>query len=300
MSELAVRIEAQLDAQIHRAVRNFAELLGREAGALAVLFYGSNLRTGSLDGVLDFYILLPGRQREKIWPRVSYREWEHDGAVLRAKIAVMALETFRRAASGRSRDTTIWARFVQPSALAWQKDDAARAPVVYAIAQAARTAARTAVALGPVSGTAEDYWRALFRATYEAEFRVEKAGREDSILSGNRAHFRGLLPVALGAEAISFERDGQRIVPQLPDAERSRMRRWWNVRRRLGKPLNLARLLKASTTFEGAGSYAAWKVERHTGVPVEVTPFREMHPVLAAPGVLFKVWRAKRRRRRVS
>ena len=54
-----------------------------EAGALGVLFYGSNLRTGSLEGVLDFYVLLPGPQRERIWPRVSYREWpraETDGA----------------------------------------------------------------------------------------------------------------------------------------------------------------------------------------------------------------------------
>lgn len=297
-SDLKTRIDAQLDAEIHPAVGDFAALLGCEADALAVLFYGSNLRTGSLDGVLDFYVLLPGKQAEKIWPRVSYREWESEGRSLRAKIATMALETFNRAARGDSRDTTIWARFVQPSALAWESDYAAREQVVEAIAHAARTAARMAVTLGPENGTAEDHWRALFRATYRAEFRVEKPGREDSILSVNQAHFDGLLPLALLAEAIPFERHGRRITPQLHEAERSRIRRWWNIRRRLGKPLNLARLLKASTTFDGAGRYAAWKVERHTGVPVEVTPFREKHPVLAAPGVLFKLWRARHRNRR--
>ena len=57
----------------------------------------------------------------------------------------------------------------------------------------------------------------------------------------------------------------------------------------MGKPLNFARLAKASTTFEGAARYAAWKIERHTGMPVEVTPFREKHPVLAAPGVLWSL-----------
>ena len=57
---------------------------------------------------------------------------------------------------------------------------------------------------------------------------------------------------------------------------------------------NLLRLVKASTTFDGAARYAAWKIERHTGVPVMLTPWREKHPVLAAPGVLWRVWRARR------
>ena len=60
-----------------------------------------------------------------------------------------------------------------------------------------------------------------------------------------------------------------------------------------GKPLNLLRLAKASTTFDGAATYAAWKIERHTGVAIEVTPWRERHPLLAAPGVLWRVWRAR-------
>ena len=295
MSALAQRIDAQLSAAFDPGVSEYAAMLGKEAGALAVLFYGSNLRTGSLDGVLDFYVLLPGKQRERIWPRVSYREWQRGGTVLRAKIATLALETFHRAAAGESRDTTIWARFVQPSGLVWQRDEAARGKVVEAIGQAAQTAARAAVALGPESGSAEDYWRALFQATYKAEFRVEKAGREASILSVNRAHFDGLLPLALSAQAIAFARDGNQISPQLSAQKRRNTLNWWRKRRRLGKPLNLARLLKASTTFEGAGRYAAWKVERHTGVVVEVTPWREKHPVLAAPGVLFKVWRSRRK-----
>jgi len=67
------------------------------------------------------------------------------------------------------------------------------------------------------------------------------------------------------------------------------------VRARFGKPLNLLRLAKASTTFDGAAAYAAWKIERHTGVAVPLTPWRERHPFLAAPGVLWRVWRARTR-----
>ena len=53
--------------------------------------------------------------------------------------------------------------------------------------------------------------------------------------------------------------------------------------------------MKAAFTFQGAARYAAWKIERHTGVPIEVTPWRERHPILAAPGVLLKVWKSRRR-----
>lgn len=294
MSPLAARIEAALDWPISPEVRAIAEELGREAGARGVLFYGSNLRTGSLDGVLDFYVLLPGPQRERIWPRVSYREWETAAGTLRAKIASMPVATFARAAQGRSRDTTIWARFVQPAGLAWAADEAARGEVAAAVAGAARTAARLAAALGPAEGTADDFWRALFRATYRAEFRVEKPGRENDILAVNAGHFDGLLPLAWEAAGIAFERADDRLAPKLTAAERSRILAWWHRRARLGKPLNLLRLLKASTTFEGAARYAAWKIERHTGVPVTLTPWRERHPILAAPGALWRVWRARR------
>ncbi len=272
----------------------FARILAEEAGARAVLFYGSNLRTGSLDGVLDFYVLLPGEERARIWPRVSYHERAHGEVTLRAKVATMALSTFTKAASGELTDTTIWARFVQPSALVWRADEQAHDELIGAIGDAAKTAARLAVTLGPDSGTADDYWRALFRATYKAEFRVEKPGREDDILSVNAEHFAGLLPLALEAAGIAVEQDGERLSPMLPEKERADILRWWKRRRRLGKPLNFARLLKASTTFDGATRYAAWKIERHTGMPVEVTPFRERYPILAAPGVLWDLWRHRR------
>lgn len=291
---LEERVAAALNRPAPAEVRAFAAQLA-SPDALGVLFYGSNLRTGSLDGVLDFYILTQGPQQEKIWPRVSYHEWAHAGITLRAKVATMALETFHAAAAGERLDTTIWARFVQPSALVWSRDFAARAAIAGAVAGAACTAAQLAVALGPEAGTAEDFWRVLFRATYAAEFRVEKAGREDSILAINREHFDGLLPLALQAAGIDFSVDAEnKLRPLLAPTTRARRLAWWKRRRRLGKPYNVLRLLKASTTFEGAARYAAWKIERHTGVPVTLSPWRERHPVLAAPGVLWQVWRQRK------
>lgn len=296
MMPLTPRIEQQLDRSVDPAIAAFAEALAQKAGAVAALFYGSNLRTGELEGVLDFYLLMPGPQSDRIWPRVSYHEWDFQGITLRAKVAAMSINHFHDAASGMFRDTTIWARFVQPSGLVWQRDESARGQVVAAIEAAASTASRFAAALGPDSGTENDFWRALFQETYKAEFRVEKSGREDSILSLNRDHFDGLLPLAWAHAGIEFNEAAGALAVDWRAREKGQILREWRGKRRWGKPLNVIRLLKASTTFEGAARYAGWKIERHTGVQVKMTLWREKHPVLAAPGVLFSVWIAKRRR----
>ncbi len=291
------RIETSLARDVRGEVRAYAQMLGEEAGASVVLFYGSNLRTGSLEGVLDFYVLLPGPQRERIWPRVSYREWDHGGAVLRAKIATMSLEKFAEAARGESRDTTIWTRFVQPVALAWSAEGAVKEVVAKAVADSARTASRFAAVLGPRKGRPEDFWRALFQATYRAEFRVEKPGREDSILSINADHFDGLLALAWDAAGIGHDREDGLLIPHISQEMRTEVLARWKRRERLGKPLNILRLAKATTTFEGAARYGAWKLERHTGIALEVTPFRERHPLLAMPGAAWELWRERHRRR---
>lgn len=294
-SDLAGSVARALAAPVPPGVRAVAATLAEPGEVEAVLFYGSNLRTGALDGVLDFYVLTAGPPERGLWPTVSYRELSVGGHVLRAKIATMRLETFARAAGGALIDTTIWTRFVQPAALVFARGPAAEQAVTDAVAAAAITAARFAAALGPSSGSAADYWRALFRQTYAAELRVERPGREEQILIHSGGRYEALLPLAWESDGIGFTRDGEVLTPRLPAAERRRARAAWARRRRWGKPLNVARLVRAAFTFEGAGAYGAWKVERHTGVSVPLTPFREKHPVLAAPGVLWRVWRERRR-----
>jgi hypothetical protein len=286
-------VRRQLHVPTHPAVRNVAAQLAQGSDVAAVLFYGSNLRTGQTEGVLDFYVLTLGERERGIWPTVSYREFKIAGETLRAKIATMRIVTFASAAAARTLDTTIWTRFVQPSALVWVRDDAAADTVATAIGDAAKSAARFAAALGPLRGTADDYWRALFRQTYAAELRVERKGREGQILGFDPQRYDMVLPLAWTADRIAFSDDAGVLEPDLSPARRSSLLRAWNNRRRAGKPLNLIRLVRAAFTFEGAASYGAWKVERHTGIAVPLTPWRRKHPILAAPGVLWRVWRAR-------
>jgi hypothetical protein len=74
-------------------------------------------------------------------------------------------------------------------------------------------------------------------------------------------------------------------------AERAAAETRWQRRRRLGRLLNLLRLLKAALTFENATDYVAWKVERHSGLRIEPTSFQRRHPLLAAPALY---WRLRR------
>jgi hypothetical protein len=211
----------------------------------------------------------------------------------------LSLAQFTRAAEGDSADTTIWTRFTQPSALIWARNAEVRGQVATAIGEAARTAGSLAAVLGPEEGSWQDYWRALFRATYRAEFRVEQPGREDAILAAAPDHFRELLPLAWDAAGVAFAVVGDdRYRPAITASDRQQWSRWWRIRQRLGKPLNIARLMKAATTFDGAADYAAWKVKRHSGVELTLTPFRRRYPLLSVPGAAFELWRKRRSRRR--
>ena len=291
---LAAVVEAELATPAPSAVVELAAALADPARDAAILYYGSTLRTGDLSGVLDFYRLtrrphrrgLHGLVEHLLWPEVSYHEVAVGDRTLRAKVATLPLATFRKAAEGRTLDTTIWARFVQPTQRVWSADAQAAVDAAQAVEAAVVTAARYAAALGPEKGPAEAYWLALFRRTYAAEFRMETTDRADTVIASGAERYAAILPPAWVAGGVALEADGAELRPAkrgLPG---------WILRSLAGKPLNLARIAKAAFTFDGAARYAAWKVRRHTGIEIAVTPFRERHPFLAAPGA----WLELRRR----
>lgn len=283
-----------------------AELARRGgSGVAAVLYYGSTLRAESLEGILDFYVLLddvgdwPGGPlahlaNRVLPPNVGYLELPHQGQVLRAKFALISLAQFGRRVAPSSLDTTIWARFCQPALCLWQRSAADFNVVTALIADAVVTAAGWAAKLGPTAAQPADYWRALFAHTYAAEVRVEKSGRPQDIVAKHPGRYAQLLPLAWDRAAIRHTAGGDGgLAPQLSVAERAQAARQWARRARWGRPLNILRLLKAAFTFEGAMDYAAWKIERHRGVRIEVKPWQRRFPLLAAPGLYWKLRREK-------
>ena len=234
--DLQAFVARELSAPQPAAIAELAAHIAAETtSAAAVLFYGSTLRTGDLDGVQDFYVLTEAPHRRgprglanrMLTPEVGYREIDIGGRTLKAKIAVMTLGQFHRATAGQSADTTIWARFVQPSALVWTRSAEDAAAVRGYVAEAATTAASFAMALGPARGAASAFWTALFRQTYAAEFRVEPSGREASILAFDPARYDTLLPLAWRVAKLAFETDGAELVPAMTPAARAELRRRW-------------------------------------------------------------------------
>ena len=299
-----------LDAELRRPtplpVAALAEQLARRGGghAAVVLFYGSALRTDALDGVLDFYILLdrvsawPGPRaaaaaNRLLPPNVGYCEGEVAGQRLRAKYAVMSVRQFQSGTSAKTLDTTLWARFSQPCVCVWARSDADRETAAAAVREAVVTAARWAAQLGPSSAAAAEFWRALFARTYAAELRVEGPERGVDIVDRDTARYSDLLPAAWRVAGIDYEvlANGQ-LAPRLDAITRRAAVRRWARRRRLGKPLNILRLLKAAFTFDGAMDYVVWKVERHCGVRIQVSAWQRRFPLLAAPGLY---WRLRKR-----
>lgn len=303
------RLRQLLDAELGRpapaGVQALAtELARRGGGATAVvLHYGSALRAQSMEGILDFYVLLddvsawPGSAlahtaNRLLPPNVGYLQSDHGGERLRAKFAVMSLAQFAHRLSAESRDTTIWARFCQPALCVWARSQADRTAATELMADAVVCAGWWAANLGPAAGTAPDYWQALFTHTYAAELRVESAARPQDIVGKNPARYGELLPLAWESGNVAFTRhEADGFTPALDQAHRQRAARRWRRNQRHGRRLNVLRLLKASFTFDGAMDYVAWKIERHRGVRIEVRPWQRRFPLLAAPLLYWKLRR---------
>lgn len=253
--------------------------------ARAVLFYGSCLRESQLDGLmLDFYLIVSD------YPAAYDRRWlatanrlippnvfplAHEG--LSAKYAVLSEADFARLCGAQADNVSVWARFAQPSRLVWAADDAARTGVTHAVAQAVPTLLNLALPL--VGQEKRSDWRALFEAgfakTYGAELRAERKGRGASILDSAPDYYRAAFMAAVADGLV----DPTRLVSAREVATTAR--RWRRLQRR-GKWLSVVRLAKASFTFAGGIDYLAWKINRHAGTQIVITPWQRRHPLLAA------------------
>lgn len=290
MSTLRDLVAAELEAPVAEEARDFAADVAARYGqsARAVLFYGSCLWSKQLDGLmLDFYLLVDDYSRayDKRWlatanrlipPNVFYAE----RGPLRAKYAVLTIDDFARLASSRTRNVSVWARFAQPSALVWVRDAAAGARVIDAVALAAPALLAAARPTLPQRLDIRELWTRAFALTYDAELRSEKEGRGVTLYDTAPDRYRAITAPALAAAGIAADVAGDAVM--FRDAPDPRVGEGAWARRRLeGKLLSAVRLIKASLTFDGGIDYLAWKITRHSGVEVKITPWQRRHPILA-------------------
>lgn len=270
---------AAADAFAHDLARQF------EPGVAAVLFYGSCLRQSTDQGLmLDFYVLVD-RMNDAIKnpvsalagallpPNVYYRETPYQGRTLRAKVAVMTMARFLRDTGPSCFASSLWARFAQPALILYARNDTIRGRVVDALANANETMLRNALPLMGEKFSARDVWIAALTATYRAELRPESSAKAAELVDAGLKRYEAVTAALLGPS-----QDGLFANPALSAATSAR--RAWRLRRIQGKTLNALRLIKAAFTFQGGLDYAVWKIERHSGVKVDLTQAQRRSPLL--------------------
>jgi len=282
MSDLRALVAEELSLPVDRRVKAVAKAIAAKhaPASRAVLFYGSCLREKELEGrMLDFYLIVSDYRAAygKSWlaaanrlipPNVFY--FELDG--LAAKYAVLSDADFHRLNGPETSSVSVWARFAQPSRLVWSKNAAARKRAIDAVSRAAPTL--LAAAGIPPGADPLDTWRWAFALTYSAELRAERKGRAASVVDLDPERYR-----RFGAAAVSA-------------AKRVKVRTGWTWRRIEGKGLSLLRLAKASLTFAGGADYIAWKINRHAGTSIALTPWQRRHPLLAGISLLPRLLRS--------
>ncbi|SEP99818.1 diacylglycerol kinase family protein [Nitrosomonas ureae] len=260
----------------------------------AVMLYGSCLHSSvSLDeGIVDLYVIVNSYYKaypEKYlanlnaWlaPNVFYLEVPYQERTLRAKYAVISTKDFERGAQFWFHPY-IWARFAQPSRLLYFRDDVVRERLYVAQAHSVINFLKSGVSAIDVGiWDVEEIWTRCLTLTYAAELRAERETRARHLAQTNLSAFTRLTDVASPMLKEILEKQDNGKYRCLTTPEMQRQARWhWRLRRWQGRILSILRLSKATLTFNNSVAYAAWKIERHTGVHVEVTPVLRRHPIL--------------------
>lgn len=283
------------------AARQLVEhLLDRHGDSIAaILFHGSCLRDENGAGILDFYVLVDDYQafhrhagaafaNALLPPSVGFVP-AGGQAITGAKVAVVRRDQFAARMEFTSLDTTLWARFCQPAALVYCRDESIAPWVARTLSRAAETAVAWAIRLGPTEGQARDFWTSLFRHTYAAELRVEGAGRAVQLYDFAPEQFDAAFAALVPAPVERLGDGAYRV--HLNASQRKQAAAQWRLRRLCGKGLNVSRLIKALFTFDGGVDYIVGKLERHSGQRIALKPWQRRHPLLAAPGMLWSLYR---------
>jgi hypothetical protein len=300
MSELMKLVAEELSAPVDPRVSAMAAAIAQKHGkaSRAVLFYGSCLRQKQLDGLmLDFYLIVSDYRAAyaKRWlaaanrlipPNVFY--FEHGGLV--SKYAVLSEADFAHECSREAWTVSTAARFAQPSRLVWSADRFAAERTIDTVSHAAPTLLDWT--LPTDGGTIEPLplWKRAFALTFGAELRAEREDRSAALVDADPERYASFGEASL-AELARRHGVG-------PNGEvslwmrRDRAARWWRRKQLKGKLYSVPRLAKASLTFVNGADYIAWKINRHAGTDIQLKPWQQRHPLLAAIALLPRLIRS--------
>lgn len=286
------------------------EIRRRHQGAVAaIFFYGSCLRRAYTDGgVLDFYAVVDSYRaayRSKaLWlsnsllpPNVYYVELPFGEGTLRMKYNVISQADFSAACRPESLHPIIWARFCQPAALAYARDETTRTLLAGDAAEAAVTMVSRMLALHPEAATTEDLWQAGFATTYTTELRAESAETIRSVYDAAPQRYARVAELAVEVLArrglVQGRIEGHALQVRMAEPVRRSIIGSWRRKLPFAKGLYVIRLIKSALTFGDWLPYVLWKLNRHSGVVIHLTERQRRHPLIWGWPVIFRLIRAQ-------
>ena len=272
-----------------------------------ILLYGSCLRAGTdQDGLVDCYVIVDqyASVYPSAWlallnrwlpPNVFYGEVNLEGRIVRMKYAVLSLEDFERSVTPKWFHSYFWGRFAQPTAVMACPSQAMSQRIILGLGRAVLTFLGNVVPRMPQQFSAKDAWSIGLALSYGAELRAESKGRIATLWDSNRAYYEQVAHATFLAHFPKIkvmQRDGITMYEREYSRWDHTMNRIaWTVRKVQGKVLSILRLMKAAFTFQGGADYLIWKIERHSGVKIELTPAQRRHPIWAGLTTFWRLYR---------
>jgi len=299
-------VQEHNNVQLHEDVKNLVNSLQDrfQSSLQAVLFYGSCLRKNDLNGLLDLHVLVDSYWCHgcKWWeslfntlvpPNVYYLQLSLPDRIIRAKYALYPLKTFLNASSGQWFQTYIWARFAQPASILYARDEIIKDQVLWGQVNAILTFLTRTMPIVDPGSTGWQIWQKALTASYKTELRPESSETINRMVLENKDYYDQVTSMAgslLPYQVILQDPPGA-LVFKIPCPVRLKSKLAWKIRKIQGKMLSFLRLSKAFFTFDGGLDYLAWKIERHSGLKVEIKAKDRKHPFLTAVLMSIRLFR---------
>jgi hypothetical protein len=214
-----------------------------------------------------------------------------DGPI--AKCLIINARDFERELSAGSRDHFMISRMIQEVGVLFVRDAAAELWLDKALENGRRTVLDWAAPYVATPFSAESLTREMIAICYRSEIRPESGSRASSVFEAQRAYlvetYGKLLAEACSEGLVVRDGHGYRCARRPGTIARLRRSAYFIF----SKVRVTARWFKHVLTFENWLPYVVRKVERRTGMRVELTPLETRLPLIFLWPHLFRVLRSR-------
>ncbi len=195
-----------------------------------------------------------------------------------AKCVVLSRADFERELGPGRRDHFCLGRMMQRISVVHARDEETAAWVRARVAGARGLVPDLTLPFLNGSFTVDRFCRRMLEVSYAGEIRPERRGRVDTVYEAQREILRAMYTPILEArvEGGMLRRDNGGYRQVRPPGALARLR--WRAYFAFSKTRATSRWIKHMLTFDGWIPYIVRKIERRTGMAVEVTPLERRFP----------------------